>query len=236
MRIGILLLLCTLSLSISAQRTTLWEALALKKVDVQIVDLGAGPESKNIEFQIQNLSDESLELLIESGYVLDCDSSDRQDHVVSQGALVAVAPKAKVNKAVRGMCIQANNGSPRKGDTYTLTQQANGALEKVVKLIEKNHFQDATGQSAVWCVTNGNSIAGVYDENDDKKTKALMEFLAEILDQEMPWYNLKYQEHEDPNQNRVFNNAVSRVDARFKYELPFEAEVTFGIYYPDGRA
>ncbi|MEM7105011.1 MAG: hypothetical protein AAF502_17875 [Bacteroidota bacterium] len=218
---------------IFGQRMSLKEAVEKDIVNVEITDNGKSQGEKNISFTINNMTREPVDLLLNAGMLVDPVNPDLQDHVITQSMLVSLEPLEKATYDAYGMCTQGSKGGPKEGDQYIIGGPISEELAKVVKLIERNSYQDGTGQNAVWAITDRANIAGIYDESDPARSKALAEFVADVRGEDVPWYNVVYEEHE--SDERMFTGDVARLDAIFRYSLIATSKITFGIYHPNGE-
>lgn len=133
---------------------TIKDAVAQKKVSVKLVSNGKHV-GKCITFNIKNLADKPISVLIDAGRRLKNNNTYNQDLIVTQQLLVQLKPKQSVNLPVYAMCGEAKDGSPQSTDNFTIADNDNADLKGLALLIYKRNFQTDAGQHAIWTITDG---------------------------------------------------------------------------------
>ncbi len=185
--ITVLLLLSALSSAVSLAKSTmsLKDASDKQLVSVKIhgTKSNAGtPTSSNhfgdcITVEVQNLTSDPLSLEIETGRKLTCHFDSIQNMMFTQYHLIALAGKQTTTYKAYAMCINEHKIGPDENSTYNIGDMAEGKLLQLALLIEKNKFQDNTGQNAVWVFTDNNDSTSIFSSNT-KEFKALRAFVS----------------------------------------------------------
>lgn len=181
MKISILtpLLLLVFCLSVQAQtRLKLSDAVAKGFVKLKIMG-NDGHTGRCATVITENTTAQTLDVDIDCGQKITCSDSSSQNLVITQSEHIRLTPKRIVTTAVYAMCINAHKSSPGR-IPFKLGQMAQGALLRLTKFIEQKKYQNAHAQSAVWTITDNNSLATIgSDEGDDyEMTNALRGFVA----------------------------------------------------------
>ncbi|MCE3280998.1 MAG: hypothetical protein K0S44_3189 [Bacteroidetes bacterium] len=205
---------------------------AAKKGLVKLTIKGKGGYTgKVIEMKVQNLSNESLCLKVETGRRFDSKIDTQQDILVTKEENMMLAAKQQKTCDVFGMCCQANNSSPAANSIFNVGKMADSSLIKLAMFIDKNNYHtDYSAQQAVWSVSDNNSI-GSIDGAKDEDVKKLRNYVSQLTGRPIPLYNVHYKQQDDMSvAGRVVN-----IDGVFKYELNIDNKVTIAIYNSEGK-
>jgi len=114
-----------------------------------------------IEMNIQNNTNQKLDLNVEAGRRLDSKNNTEQDILVTRSQEFFVNGKQSKTLKVYGMCCQAHNSSPKVNSIYNVGKLADSNLVKLANFIDKNkYYKDGAAQDAVWSISNKNSSSG----------------------------------------------------------------------------
>jgi hypothetical protein len=170
MRTPILIATILLVLCLSAQAQQRYKINdAIAKGIVQLKISGTGSHTGRCAIvEAQNTTNQTIDVVIESGQKIQCADSSAQNLVITQTEVVHLTPKKKLLTAVFAMCINASKSSPANKVGFKLGQMAQGALLKLTKFIEKKKYQNGVAQSAVWSITDNKDIASIGSSTDDQ--------------------------------------------------------------------
>jgi hypothetical protein len=203
--------------------TPLGEFLHYKKVDTRVKSLG-GFQENCIAINIQNLTSDTLFVLLEPGRRLVSKDSLQQDIFIVKENRVSINPFA-TNKVIGyGFCCRSNKHSPEEDSEFDIGYMAPPEWIQLAELINKNNFPALAVQSAVWALSNDHSISSIYSK-DEKSVKLLKETVAKIKGIEIPWYSITYEN----DTALVFSNRPKNVFGQFKYYLNKNAIVTVNV-------
>lgn len=149
---------------------------------------GTGKHMGNcLDLHLENLRDDSLIILLESGRRLDSQNNNEQDIFVTQDQFFVLGAHQIKNYTINGFCCQASNHSPAKSSSFNIGKMADQNLKSIASFLNNRKFDETTLQSAVWCVSDKRSIASI-----PKVQNELREVLSAITGEELPWYELEY--------------------------------------------
>jgi hypothetical protein len=142
-------------------KTTLSEAIKNKWIKAKITGNGNGHYGQCVQFSLENLTSQVLDINVEAGRKLICLNDSIQDLMVTQAAALALYPGKTQNLPVYAMCIREHRRSPKTNSSYTPGPMAEGNLLELAIIIEKHSIQDIGGQAAVWVLTDSASLSSV---------------------------------------------------------------------------
>ncbi len=154
-------LILLFSFSAQATSTPLLEAQKLKKVSVTAKGNG-GYMGNCINLTVKNLTQIKQEIEVNPGLIFTDQDSAAQNLMVVSSYRLALMPGSAKTLDVFTMCIEHHDYAPQTGDLFVLNREASGHLSSLAELISKNNFQNSTGQSAVWALTDGTDIGDIY--------------------------------------------------------------------------
>lgn len=175
---------------------TLKQALDKKLVTAEIkggdslAPSTGGHYGKCIQIQLTNLTKDKFNVQVDAGQQLEPGDTSIQTMMVTEGLMFAFKGAKTQKKYVNAMCIQKHDGGPNKLIKFKTGSMSNGYLLSIALLVEKHKFFDATGQSAVWCISDNAPIEDI-DSEDTVKLKILQEFVAKATGQKIPSRKLK---------------------------------------------
>ena len=192
------------------------------------VEANGGHSGKTIRIRVQNLKKKKFQLYVPVGLVFTSVDSTEQDLIIIQERLLALDKKQKRTFTLYGMCIQANNSSPRKESLFELsTAESSDNLMKLTAYIDKNALRTSAAQYAIWAVTDNKRV-----ENIGERDLAI--FTAELLGKPIPTYYIRHARQSRPGQMAFIDNP-STIEGKFKYKSDEMRKVSFGMYGADGK-
>jgi len=153
---------------------------ALDKNLVQVIPTGLGGyQGKCLEIIIKNTTAQVLSLEIPAGQLFASADSNVQDLVITKSQSLALAPRETERKQLYTMCTQAGNISPSQGTAFSTGEMASLPLQRLVQRIDAGNYQNSTAQSAVWSISNKESVRQIYGED-----VSMVQDLAQIVSEE----------------------------------------------------
>ena len=165
---------------------------AIKKGLVTMEAKGLGDHSgKCLELSLTNNTSGSLNIIVNAGSVFNPEQTDMQDIFVVKDQMVVLPQKRMTKHQISGYCCQMSDRSPSEGVAFTKGTVKDQKLITLANHINQNKYPESVFQNAVWCVSDNNSIADIYAENEEdmNQVKALREELSKITGQKNVWYN-----------------------------------------------
>ncbi len=113
---------------------------------------------KCIDIRLQNMTDSTLNLVLNSGTILLSKDTTVQNMVVTKTQHFQLAPKQQKVDRLFAMCGQKPKSSPDIYVRYEIGTLGNSQMVRLAQVIESNQAQNKAGQYAVWAVTDHNVI------------------------------------------------------------------------------
>lgn len=227
------LLLALFSASLFAQQKTsnifeLKDALDKKLVSISIEGKG-GHQGESLRLVCKNLRGQFLRLRIPQGQLMKPADSSHQTLVVAEEILLSVTVKTPAETMLKTFCTQAGNISPSAGQSFAVGAMAPVALCNVLKFIaEKGKTETSEAQTAVWCVTSGQSLGSIGDAE-------LTKFVADQLGKNMPGYRIQHSMVETvPGQRAELGKALV-VESNFRYYLEKDERTIMVLLDGEGK-
>ncbi|MFN0035300.1 MAG: hypothetical protein ACKVUS_09540 [Saprospiraceae bacterium] len=214
-----LLLLCLSPHLIFAQKTSkpstvfdLKDALEKKLVSIQIEGKG-GHQGEALRIVCKNLRGQYMRLRIPQGQLMEPADSAQQTLVVAEEMLLSVMTKTPAETLLKTFCTQAGDISPKALEAFAVGAMAPVAVCNLLKfIVEKGKTASSEAQTAVWCLTNGQSLGSIGDAE-------LTKFVADQLGKEVPGYKIRHSVVESvPGQRAELGKALV-VEGNFRYYL-----------------
>lgn len=198
------------------------EALNQKLVSIEIQGTG-GHFGNCLKVVCKNLKGKFLRLRIPQGqYMLPSDSTF-QTLVVAEEHTLALNVKSPAEINLKTYCAQAGDRSPLTGTVFAVGALAPEQLRNLLKfIVEKGKVDNPEAQSAVWCVTNGNSVADIQDP-------VLAKFTAELLGKPVPGYKIKRKTVEIVPGERAALGKAFIVDGNYQYVLEKDEKLVMNL-------
>lgn len=221
---------------------TLQDALKSNKVKVKLTSNGNSLEEGMINAEISNVSITRLDLILPVGTKLNAFEDYRQNLIVVQEEVFALAPNSKKLLQLKGMCIQASNSSPGADAVYSLGEVLQGDILDCAKMINQKKIINSCGQEAIWALSDNHDVGWINASSPDEK--ALRQFVADKKKVENPWFTTSY----DAGNNQLSSNYnptlpvvehYSRTSAEirgdFKWKQTANKQLTFAVYDAQGN-
>ena len=189
-----------------------------------------GYKGNCVNFEIKNLTANSLRIWIEPGRRLVSIDSNLQDIFIVKKQLILLASNETKNLSGFGFCCQSSNSSPSKGSEFTLGYMAPKEWVELAEFIDVNDFPNSAVQSAVWSLSNNHQTASITG-NTPESVRLLREAVAKIKNEPIPWYYLTYEQ----DTSQVFSNKPQHLSGTFNYELTSNTVVTIHITNENGK-
>lgn len=192
---------------------------------------GLGGHTGNcIEIDLENPTNETLNVLIEPGRRLVSKDSALQDILLVKKNEIILKPHEKQKVTAYGFCCQSHDGSPEKGAKFSLGRMAPEPWVKLANVISENEFPASSVQSAVWVLSDNHPFSSIH-ATDLRQIDLLRRTVAKIKGLELTWYTITYV-NED---NRVFSGKHHKVSGSLEYFLGNNSKVSVIIKDKDGK-
>jgi hypothetical protein len=183
------LLLDILLVQAAPGRLTLQQAIDKRMVKATARSTG-GHGGYCMQVTVQNLTRDSIIILIEAGRRLNSVNDQQQDILVVKELTLALKKFETRSEPVKGYCCQASNASPSKNAAYHINTLADSSLVLLAKYLNTHPFEASAEQYAVWAISNNKPSANITSVNDSV-VLPLRRFVAGIKKEILPWYTLE---------------------------------------------
>lgn len=207
----------------------IFNLVAQNKIKVTTTSLG-GYQGKCVQLVIQNLTSENQHVVLTPGRRLVSDDTTIQDIFIVKRSEIIVASKQTSTMYGYGFCCQSTNHGPYKDATFTLGYMAPPEWIKLAQHIDSNEYPTSIIQSAVWSISNGHSLSSIYSK-DREKIQGLLSIVAEIKNEELPWYYFTYER----DTSQLFSGRASRIHGQIDYFLRNNVSVTVVVRNSKGQ-
>lgn len=235
-KVAILLIITPLLLSLSGDIPTpkdkfisIEKWMANNKLKALIKSLG-GHQENCIQMDLQNLSSDTLYVLLEPGRRLVSADSTLQDIFIVKKQNILLVPFASETITAYGFCCESSMHSPSKDADFDIGYMEKPSWIRLANLIDTNSFPAAAVQSAVWVLSNNHDISSISDQNQ-KSIQLLKKTVAGILGIEMPWYELTYVN----DTSMLFSNRPEVLWGTIDYYVKTNAIITMNIRDKSGK-
>lgn len=204
------------------------DALKQKLVEVEITGTG-GHMGPSIKITCKNLRGKFLRLRIPAGQFIEPSDSALQTLVVAEEYTLAVGTKAPAGAMLKTFCAQAGDRSPHSGAAFAVGALAPENLRQLLKFIaEKGKVNSPAAQTAVWCVTGGESLGSIGDAE-------LTNFTAGIMGKKAPGYKIIQQAVREVPGERAAPGKALVVEANFRYTLEKDEKLVMNLLDAEGK-
>jgi hypothetical protein len=117
-------------------------------------DLPSAHYGKCVDVRIQNTTNETFAVKLETGTILVSKVNKAQNMLITKTTYCKLNPYEKCYGRVFALCAELNKNAPDIYVSYSLGKMATGTLYKLAKTIESEDAQNLAGQYAVWAVTD----------------------------------------------------------------------------------
>jgi hypothetical protein len=208
------------------------DAINKKLIKVTVAGRGYSEDNhssywgKCINLNIKNLTSGKLVIKMECGRKLKCVFDSIQDMIITQSEMISLQPNERSDFTIYAMCGELRNSVPSVTSRYNFGTLADGALYKVVKMIEELEVQNDAGQAAVWVYTDNMSPDNIRTYSGDKeKAKKLQEYvyLLKGIDKRETGYIYDYSY---PKNDSTF----TKFEGEIQWIMNSPAKVSFILY------
>lgn len=206
---------------------TLREAMQQGLIEVEVSGAG-GHTGESLRLKVGNRHVRALELRIPAGQYFPSEDSTLQDLMVIQSEAVVLTKGESRTLKLRGMCTQADHGSPGEGSLFRVGAPAGGQLGQLAAYLDRQRITDMSAQYAIWAVTNGESLGNITNEE-------LRRFTAELLGKTPPPYAILRNDRPAAPRQPAFSQPPLAVQGVFTYQTDTDILASFGLYNEAGE-
>lgn len=211
------------------KQISLQDALDQNLVEITMESSG-GYSGKCVALHIDSKSNKKYQLLLNPGDVFIPDDGGNQNILVVEEQVLAM-DDAQDDFRVEGFCCEAHDHSPGEGEGFTFSRVDNEKLVSLANYISGKGIDTDNKQSAIWAVSDGNSVSDIYPSNS--KSKDLRKYVCDLTGQKDVWFNTKnnYQVTED---RRIVTQPVL-ITGEVIYNVEKPGKIFCSVYDADGN-
>jgi hypothetical protein len=128
---------------------------------------------KCMTIAIKNNIDNPLTIKLNTGTLLMPNDTDIQVMVVSHDLTLDLERHENCETYFYAMCTQIHKFRPSAAETFTIGNNANDSLVRLVKYIEQTFNQNMVGQHAVWAVTDNAGVSELAEYGADSNSLSI---------------------------------------------------------------
>jgi hypothetical protein len=160
------------------------------------------------------------------------ENDPEQDIFVVEDQILAMTTKEAQTFSVEGFCSQHDDSSPSEGSLFKMTKSKDAKLVELANFIKGKGYSEDTKQSAIWAVSDGETIAAIFEE-DKEEVKELRDYVCDITERPNPWYN-SVQEYTVTETRHIESSPVEIV-GKLEYEVKEKGKMRLSVYKADGE-
>ena len=213
------------------RKMELQKALESKQIKASALSTG-GFQGYCIQLNVENMTNDSLILLVEAGRRLISMEEKDQDILITREEIIVLRNKQQKWVPVYGFCCQASNHCPKKNAKYALNNIADTNLAILARYISVNKFNDHIVQQAVWAVSDMQPSAQVNGKKDTMINK-LRNLVCVLKREELPWYALDTKTF--VYQSGRMENYATLLTGKLNYNISEDSYTTLHVLDTKGR-
>jgi hypothetical protein len=193
------------------------------KLKVSIKGLG-GHQQECVEFDLKNLSGDTLFLQIEPGRRLHSEDTTAQDILIVKTKQVILPPHAATTVNGFGFCCKSHHHSPAAKSVFKIGTMAPESWQKVARAIDQKSFDTESIQAAVWSMSNDHPLSAIPNHD-------LRKIVADIKGIEAPWYTVGFAESAD----QLFSGKHQLFTGDLKYSVSSNTMISMLVKNETGQ-
>jgi len=188
-----------------------------------------GYQAECIEFDLKNLTRDTLFVELEPGRRLVSKDTTEQDILIVKRKRFSLAPLATLVFSGFGFCCESKRHAPANQSDFSIGYMVPADWQQLTDLIDRNNFPNSAIQSAIWCLSDNHDLSSIHDE-DPEKTRLLKRIVAKIKGMEVPWYSVTYET--DPG--TLFSGRAESVYGEITYYISNNALISINVRDKNG--
>ena len=210
------------------------DAINNKSVRMSAVNFKGAYVGKTTRLHITNLSENTLQVKVNLGVILAPENPYMQPMVLAGEEMLVVQPSKDGDVDVNTFCGNAPFSCPGTGSNYYFSRVGSDTLVKVLRFIKTNSLFDYLGQDAVWVITNGNYVGGVYDRDREVLSRQFQDLICKLTGRNKADYYTVNTHVEIPAQPAYVPKPL-KIIANFEILLDEPKTLTLGVFDSAGK-
>lgn len=221
---------CSMMINIGvANPLSLNDALSQGLIEVSVQSEG-GYSGKCIKLHVKSNTKKKYSLILEPGDVFYPDENENQNILVVEEQVLAMED-VQDDFRVEGFCCESSDHSPGEGDSFKFGKIENDKLIKLADYISGKEISNESKQSAIWAVSDGESISAIYPKNE--KDKELRKFVCDLTGQDNVWFNT--QNNYSVTEDRTIVREPTLITGEVNYKVTAPGKIYCSVYNADGE-
>jgi hypothetical protein len=231
------MLLCVFALVIfqnrlQAQDISLEEAIQKELVSVKIKITGHSGEC--VQLTLVNTAKRYVKVVLTPGDVLVAEDSTVQNLLVVDAGVFNLQANQKKQINLTAYCCKMHKSGPSELNSFQFSGKTSENLTKIATYLHKNQLKSSPmAQEAIWAVSDAASLSLIYDKINKEKAKKLIEYVAEITGQKVPWFRLEAKKVNPGPQ--IVKRELVKMHADWEFVLAQDDVVTFIVADAQGK-
>lgn len=231
----LLLFLSATTAIAGVKRLSLAAAIQEKLVQVDAVNVAGAYQGITTEVIVTNTSADVVQIKIDMGTIFAPDSGRYQPMVLVNEEMLMVQAGKTGRIKVQTFCGAAARNCPARDHRYRWQSVMPDTLLPVLRFIKQNNLFDELGQSAIWAVTGGAELSGVYDYARPELSSRLLTLVCKAVGKPMPdYYTVNAPMQQIPDQPAYVPKPL-KIMATFRQILNAPKMLTLGVYNDKGE-
>ncbi|MEY3235999.1 MAG: hypothetical protein RI883_100 [Bacteroidota bacterium] len=206
-------------------------AIANKLISVEFISNGEY-SGESLIMKVKNLNSKKMEIRINAGTYFAAPSDDEQNLIIPQEDFIVLEPKGSKEKLLNGYCTNMGNAAPNSGGLFVLKKSNITGMQEFITLIKGKTLESYTIQSAIWALTDHESVSNVDGENS-AEIDVLRKELFKITGQKETWY--KSRQEYAVSEDRQINTETLAINGKLKFQTVKGAIIHEEIYDSEGK-
>jgi hypothetical protein len=213
----------------STQNINIFDALKNNQVQLKAISNGSH-SGASIIVEITKLKN-IRSVFIPSGTRFKSEFGEDQDLINVDDEIIVLNSNSKKH-TLNGFCVQKHNMSPTKESQFTIVKETDQNLIEVAKYLNKKGYSDDIKQTALWCVSDGADVSGIY-LNGNKEVENLREQVCTLTGQKNVWYNTNPTYSIDENRNII--QETTKVEGLISYNVTSTGNMKMEVCKENGE-
>ncbi|MBK7886484.1 MAG: hypothetical protein IPJ86_04020 [Bacteroidetes bacterium] len=228
------LMLVCISTATDARTLTFGEAVLNHLIEFQVK--AETNNDRRMQMTMNNISNDDLEVEIETGRVFYASEEGYQPFVITRTAVIALEKGSRKITWHHARC--GNSGAKAPSGKVSFTRSAMGPKDMVITLNKMNGMQIVSSclyQAVVWHYTNNHSMSDITAS--DVSEPVLLALTSDICNREHKspsWYSKEYAPPVSGN-DLEFSGVASRISAKLNLLLPRESDLEVQLRAENGK-
>lgn len=217
----------------NAQVIPLEQAIEQNLVEFKVEGTG-GHSGEAIKLTLINNAKKALRVALSPGYLMASADTTKQDLLVVDGGTYTIRAQKTIAIRLTAFCCRMTRSGPGEGNAFIWKGKSDEKLTAVAAYLYKHNLQTSSlAQAAIWAVSDKADLSAIYDGAQKEKSKALIEMVAGLTGQKVPWYRSVYKKVAPGPQ--IIHRERMQIHAEWEFELDGNDVLSFNVFDETGK-